>query len=139
MFIGLLISPLISIYHIIIHAIFKSLLFLFSGSIIHIESNYQSIYKLKLNDSINNIIYILCIIILIYSYSKEYIIKSINIISSYYYLYISIIGSLFTIIYIINILRYLYYYIFNNYIFYSSYILPFLSINSIIIDQCFYE
>ncbi len=50
MFLVLLIFPLLSIFHFLIHALFKSLLFLLAGSLIHIQSNFQSLYKIKVNN-----------------------------------------------------------------------------------------
>ena len=58
---------LISLFHIVIHAVFKSLLFLISGSLIHVQSNFQSIYKQKINHSFINIIFILAGSVLIIS------------------------------------------------------------------------
>ena len=45
----LLINPILCFYHTIIHPLFKSLLFLLAGSLIHIYSNYQNIYRIKIN------------------------------------------------------------------------------------------
>merc|ERR1711950_53168 len=49
MFIALLINPILCFYHIIIHSLFKSILFLLAGSLIHIQYNYQNIYQIKMN------------------------------------------------------------------------------------------
>ena len=51
MFLALLLFPLVRLFHIIVHALFKSLLSLPAGSIIHVQSNFQSIYKLRINFS----------------------------------------------------------------------------------------
>ena len=51
MFIALLLFPLVCLFHIVVHALFKSLLSLLAGSIIHVQSNFQSIYKLRINFS----------------------------------------------------------------------------------------
>ena len=74
MFIALLIDPIICFYHIIVHSLFKSLLFLLAGSLIHCSINYQNIYKIKNNNKLFTIIYLLTSIILILSISKEHII-----------------------------------------------------------------
>ena len=76
MFIALLINPVFTLYHIIIHAIFKSLLFLLSGSLIHIQSHYQSIYKLKIKHTFIKTILLFTGSVLILSLSKETIIYS---------------------------------------------------------------
>ena len=49
MFIALLINPILCFYHDIIHPLFKSLLPLLAGSLIHIHDNYQNIYLIKMN------------------------------------------------------------------------------------------
>ena len=55
MLLGSLIIPSLSLYHIIVHALFKSLLFLCSAEIIHnSQANWQSIYILKLKTVIEN-------------------------------------------------------------------------------------
>ena len=74
MFIALLINPILCFYHIIIHALFKSILFLLAGSLIHIQYNYQNIYQIKMNYKFYWISYILTSNISILSLSKEIII-----------------------------------------------------------------
>lgn len=48
MFLGLLVSPGVVVYHIIVHAFFKSSLFLLAGSIIHGSAHYQNVFKLSI-------------------------------------------------------------------------------------------
>ena len=50
MFIALLLNPILCFYHIVIHSLFKSILFLFAGSLIHIQYNYQNILLLDYTD-----------------------------------------------------------------------------------------
>ena len=95
---------LIPLFHIIVHAIFKSMLFLLSGAIIHAQSNFQSIYKLKIAQSITHIIFILAGSVLIVSISKESIIHSVSmILSSFFVPVIAILGGVFTSIYTLKI------------------------------------
>ena len=137
MFIALIINPLICLYHIIIHAIFKSLLFLLSGSLIHIQYNYQSIMKLKIKYTFLKISLLFSGNILIFSLSKEIIIYSSNsIFSSLFIIIILILGTIFTIIYTLNLYLHCFYY---NY--YSigfsvqySFLIPFLIFSSILLD-----
>ena len=77
MFIGLFnCVSFICFFHIIIHALFKSLLFLVSGSFIHYQSSFQLIYKLKVFHSFLCFIFICGGSVLIISLSKEGIIYS---------------------------------------------------------------
>ncbi len=69
MFIALLINPILCFYHIIIHSLFKSILFLLAGSLIHIQYNYQNIYQIKMTFKFYWIIYLLTSNILILSLS----------------------------------------------------------------------
>jgi NADH:ubiquinone oxidoreductase subunit 5 (subunit L)/multisubunit Na+/H+ antiporter MnhA subunit len=93
-------STLVSPFHIIIHALFKSLSFLLSGSPIHVRPNLQSIYKPKINHSFINIIFILAGSVLIVPLSKEGIIhSSICIISPAFVTMIAVLGGIFTMIY----------------------------------------
>ena len=78
MFLALFINPLLCLFHIIIHALFKSILSLLAGSMIHIQYNYQSIYKIKINHSFIFIIFLLVGSVLIISLSKEIMIQSFN-------------------------------------------------------------
>lgn len=140
MFIALLINPFFTLYHIIIHALFKSLLFLLSGSLIHIQFHYQSINKLKINDSFIKTILLFSSSILILSISKETIIYSSNsIFSSTFIIMLLIIGTIYTIIYNFNIYVKCFYYCKSIYLFkqshiYHSFLIPFLIISSIILD-----
>ena len=65
MFIALLINLILCFYHIMIHSLFKSILSLLAGCLIHIQHNYQNIYQIKMNYSIYWIIYLLTSSILI--------------------------------------------------------------------------
>ena len=140
MFIALLLNPLLCLYHIIIHALFKSLLFLLSGSLIHIQYHYQSIYKLKIKHTFIKTILLFTGSVLILSLSKETIIYSSNsIFSSLFIILILIIGAIYTIIYTFNIYLKCFYYtksinLFKQSLFYYSFLIPFLIISSIFLD-----
>lgn len=105
MFIVLLINPLFTLYHIIIHSLFKSLLFILTGSLIHFNLNYQIIYKMKLSINFILILFILSLLVLVFSLSKELIINTILINLYYSIIYLLlIIYSLFTILYSIRLI-----------------------------------
>ena len=132
----LLIFPLISVFHILIHALSKSLLFLLAGSLIHIQLNFQSIYKIKINNSLIKNLFITGLIILIFSLSKEGIIHSSNSMYSSTFVYVlGLISGMLTIIYSLKIYIYCFYISYYG-ILYSSFILPMLTITSILINQC---
>ena len=136
MFISLLIFPLISLFHILIHALFKSLLFLLGGSLIHAQSNFQSIYKMKRNNSLIKILFIAGLIVPIFSFSKEGIIQSANTMYSSTFVYvIGFVGGMLTVIYSLKIYLYCFYLSYYG-VLYSTFILPMLTITSILIDQC---
>ena len=105
MFIAMFCSvPFICFFHIIVHALFKSLLFLISGSFIHVQSSFQSIYKLKVFHSFINLIFILGGSVLIISLSKEGIIFSTTfIIASSFFAMVVVLGGIFTMIYTMKI------------------------------------
>ena len=111
MFITILINPILCFYHIIIHSLFKSLLFILAGSLIHIQYNYQNIYRFKLNCKFYWIIYLLTSNILVLSLSKETIIHNIYLFISTIYIHIILnLGAIFTIIYTLKIYIYCFYY-----------------------------
>lgn len=107
MFLVSFIFPLVSLFHIIVHAFFKSLLFLLAGSLIHSNGSYQSIYKSKINNALISILFILGVSVLILAGTKEGIIKtSYIILNSFFIFLIGSIGVLFTSIYSLKIYIY---------------------------------
>ena len=107
MFIALLINPILCFYHIIIHALFKSILFLLAGSLIHIQYNYQNIYQIKMNYKFYLLLYLLTSNILILSLSKEIIIHDIFLfINSPFSFIILNLGAVFTTPYTLKIYMY---------------------------------
>ena len=105
MFIALLINPILCFYHIIIHSLFKSILFLLAGSLIHIQYNYQNIYQIKMNYKFYWITHLLTSNILILSLSKEIIIHDIFLfINSIYSFIIVNLGAVFTTPYTLKII-----------------------------------
>jgi len=112
------------IYHIIVHALFKSLLFLNCGSLIHINLNYQTLYKIKSFNIIIKSLFIICYILLILNYSKEGIISFLNYnLSNFIVIYITIIGILFSFVYFFKLYVFLFNY--NLYIYFNFFILVF--------------
>jgi NADH-quinone oxidoreductase subunit L len=117
MYCALLINPWLCLFHIIIHAFFKSLLFLLAGTIIHYTLNYQSVYKMKINHSYIRILFILASCVLVLSLSKEIIIYSAVIQLSFSIIFILLwCGAGFTFLYVIK----LYYYLFLLLLLYRS-------------------
>ena len=112
MFLALFINPLLCLFHIIIHALFKSILSLLAGSMIHIQYNYQSIYKIKINHSFIFIIFLLVGSVLIISLSKEIMIQSFNyiIIASFSWIILCI-GGVSTILYTLKIYIHCFYFL----------------------------
>lgn len=100
MFIVLLINPITTLYHIIIHSLFKSILFILTGSLIHFNLNYQSVYRIKISTTLIRILFISSLLVLVFSLSKEVII--LTILSTIYYSFsyhILLIGTVFTLLY----------------------------------------
>jgi len=138
-FLALLIFPMYSLFHIIVHALFKSMLFLLAGSLIHITKSGQSIYRIKLNNALITLVYILGVLILIFNYSKEAIIHSSNIeYASSFVCIIGLIGAVFTSMYSLKIYIALIIGFYSNAsvpILSSSFVLPVLTLSEILIDQ----
>ncbi len=100
MFIALLLNPILCFYHIIIHSLFKSILFLFAGSLIHIQYNYQNVYQIKSEGKFYWITYLLTSSILVLSISKEIIIHDIVVLINSPFTFVSLsLGAIFTILY----------------------------------------
>ena len=105
MFIAMFCSaPFVCLFHIIVHAFFKSCLFLIAGSFIHVQHSFQSVYKLKLFHSFTSLIFILAGSVLVFSLSKEGIIYSTTLLAaSSFYALVVVLGGIFTMIYTMKI------------------------------------
>jgi len=107
MFIGLSLFPNLSIFHIIVHAIFKSILFMIAGTMIITFINFQSIYQMKFSSQWIGISMMLGSSILIYSISKDIIINGVVMTkSSLFMSIILLMGIVLTSIYSMKIYRY---------------------------------
>lgn len=123
-------------FHIFIHALYKSLLFLLSGSLIHNQSNYQSIFRMKINHFSIKTSFLLLLCVLMLSLAKEGIIHCLHFcISSFLMFSLSLVSSVFTTIYSIKILVYCFvYYNYEGYIIISI-IVPVFTLSSLCIDE----
>ena len=122
MFIALYVNPALCFYHIIVHSLFKSILFLLAGSIIHCQNNYQNIYNIKIINKFHWIIFLLASSILILSLSKELIIHDLFVmLCSPFSFIVVIIGALFTICYSVKIYMYCFWINFNSTFTFSSF------------------
>jgi NADH-quinone oxidoreductase subunit L len=105
MFIGLYINPVLCFYHITIHSLFKSILFLLAGSLIHTQYHYQSTYQIKTKHRFYCITYTLTSSTLVLSLSKETIIHdTFQLINSAIAFILLNLGAVFTIHYTLRIL-----------------------------------
>ena len=138
MFLCVLFFPQYCLYHIIIHGLFKSLLFLLSGSLIHVQLNFQSIYKMRVNNLLIKISFILGVCVLIFSLSKEGIIHSSYImISSSWVCFVLIFGAMLTWIYCLRLIEFCFCFQYSQLTFYSSSIFIFFVSVSLIVDEIF--
>ena len=142
MFLCLLFIPHYVLFHIIVHGVFKSLLFLVSGSLIHVQLNFQSIYMMRISSISIRCSFILGSSLLIIALSKEYIINtSLYLLSSSFIWIIYSLGGLLTCFYSIGF--YIYVFILFNYgslfdyYHYSSFIFIWYAMSCIFMDQCF--
>lgn len=107
MFLALLVFPFARLFHIPVHASFKSLLSLLAGSLIHLQSNFQSIYKIKRNNPFINILFILGSSVPIFPSSKEGMIHFSNSMSTPSFVFlIGCIAALFTLLHSLKIYTY---------------------------------
>jgi len=111
MFIIFIINIILCLFHIIVHSLFKMNLFLISSSIIHNSMHYQSTNKIKSINLFLLCIYLVSLLILILSISKELIIFYSYIIFSYFIIIsILILGSFFTLVYCLLLIQLLFIY-----------------------------
>jgi NADH:ubiquinone oxidoreductase subunit 5 (subunit L)/multisubunit Na+/H+ antiporter MnhA subunit len=155
MFVALVSSPMLCLYHIIIHALFKSLLFLASGSLIHIHHHHQSTHKIKTRHStFIKAAYLFTASVLLLSTTKETIVySSASSFASLFSFFILVLGALLTALYSFNLYARCFRFSFHSslslirtrqqpcsYIFtlplfaYHSFAVPFLVLSSLFID-----
>ena len=136
MFLALLIFPLFTLFHIIIHALFKASLFLLSGSLIHIQDSFQSIYKFTFSSTLIIPLYIAGIIVLVFSFSKEGIIHCcIYFFNSTLFYLLSLLCGMLTTFYSLKVYIYCFYLLNVFGVSFNSFV--FLTISSILIDGYF--
>lgn len=146
MFVALVVSPLFALYHIVVHAVFKALLFVLAGSLIHVNHHYQSTNRLKTKQSTVKAVLLFSGGVLVLAVSKETIIHASNsCFSSSFVALLLVAGSLFTLVYSFNIYSSCFRYSCSSFscrrpsarspaaLFYS-FILPFLLVSSIFLD-----
>jgi len=110
MLLGSLIVPSFALYHIFVHAFFKSLFFLLSSEIIHnSKSNWQSIYTLKIKTILQNSLLRVTVLgtvtALIFADSKEGLLNSLlPLMDSKFIFLIGILGAWGTTFYTILLL-----------------------------------
>jgi len=132
-------NSVFSIYHIITHAAFKSLLFLLAGSLIHISLNYQSFYRLKSYCYLLKSLFIISLLLSLFNYSKEFILNY-----SYLSLSLSAYFYIFTFCIIISFIYSLKLFvaIFTtsfSFVSFTSFILIFYGLTVLSIDSMFYN
>jgi NADH:ubiquinone oxidoreductase subunit 5 (subunit L)/multisubunit Na+/H+ antiporter MnhA subunit len=88
-----------SLYHVIVHAFFKSLLFLLAGSLIHVSANFQSFYRLKSYCYLLKSLFAVSLLLSLFNYSKELILSY-----SYVALAVSSHFHLFTLAIVVSVL-----------------------------------
>ena len=112
MFLCLLFFAQYSFYHIIIHGLFKFLLFILSGSLIYVQLNFQLCCKMKVNNFVINICFIFALFVLILSLSKEGIINLFYIAFALCYVFmVLVIGGMLTCFYSSKLIKFC----FSNY------------------------
>jgi len=83
-------SAVFSLYHVVVHAFFKSLLFLLAGSLIHVSNNWQSFYRLKSSCYMLKSLFIVSLGLSLLNYSKELLLNysyAALAVSSHFYLF----------------------------------------------------
>jgi NADH:ubiquinone oxidoreductase subunit 5 (subunit L)/multisubunit Na+/H+ antiporter MnhA subunit len=110
MLLATLIIASFSIYHIIVHAFFKSLLFLLAAELIHInQANFQSIYSFKINSSLIYAYFLCSGSALIFSISKEGILhSSIILFDSFLIFHFTLLGAFYTIFYLLTLFSFIF-------------------------------
>lgn len=135
-------NSIFSIYHIITHAAFKSLLFLLAGSLIHVSMAYQSFYRLKSYCYLLKSLFIVSLLLSLFNYSKEFILNY-----SYLSLSLSAYFYIFTFCIIISFIYSLKLFVAifttgNNsfsFVSFTSFILVFYGLTVLFIDSMFYN
>ena len=135
MFLALIVSPIYSIYHMLVHALFKSLIFISGGSFIQTQLNHQSIGRIRNNNICSYITILSLSLVMIITLSKEGIIQCLGYVVVYYVYCISLLGSLLTSLYSLKILFYCFGYVIGYSLGYVAIVLNLILISSLIIDE----
>ena len=105
MFIILFILGVVVIYHIIIHGVFKSMIFILCGCIIHVNNNFQCLYMIWYGNILIKMLIVMGCLVLCGGLSKEGIIYYVLILNRVYWVYYMIgCNSLLTVLYSMGML-----------------------------------
>ena len=104
MFIVMMINGILVIFHLIVHGIYKSMMFIVCGNVIHCSNNFQSIFLVRCLNICMKLSVLIVSLVMIGVISKEDIIFGvINCINGIWVGLVYVFGGILTAVYILNL------------------------------------